>query len=170
MIGNAWHVPVARLFVLGMLLTCGVTCDAREVSKQVLTSISPSEVDPIDQLWGLEGADFVLKYLDLLPEPLRSIALPYAEVFVPPTGDRVPGVVQALRIPRLGSLPAYAPGTREGRGLGCRLLLAAWVPRQQARLGQVRPFGPRRKRPLRRSSSSRQPPLRRAARPAMRNR
>eukprot|EP00972_Heterocapsa_arctica_P105684 15569648-Heterocapsa_arctica.AAC.1 len=60
MLGNAWHVPAARLFVLGMLIACGVPCEGAELGKHVLTSILPSETDPFDRLWGLDGPDFVL--------------------------------------------------------------------------------------------------------------
>jgi hypothetical protein len=81
MLANSWHVPVARLFFLGMLLACGVPCEGAEIGEHLLTTIQPGVAVPFDQLWVLKDADFAPEYLDLLPEPPRTLALPRAHGF-----------------------------------------------------------------------------------------
>eukprot|EP00972_Heterocapsa_arctica_P004685 694090-Heterocapsa_arctica.AAC.1 len=61
-----------------MLLTCGVPCEGAEISKHHLARIQPGEADPFGQLWGVGSPDFVLKHLDPLPEPLKTLTTPYA--------------------------------------------------------------------------------------------
>eukprot|EP00972_Heterocapsa_arctica_P080510 11864351-Heterocapsa_arctica.AAC.1 len=80
MLGGAWHVPVAHLFVLGMLLACGVPCEGAATSKHHHAAVRQVDAFPLDQLWGVEGPHFALKYLDPPPgEPRTSSGEPRAD-------------------------------------------------------------------------------------------
>ena len=70
MLGNAWHIPVAKWFVWCLLFPAGAKAEHVACAG--------------DPLWDKRGADWVDAYMDKVPEPLRTESLPYRQFFQDP--------------------------------------------------------------------------------------
>ena len=58
---------------------------ALHVKPSVQLPVPVSVEDPVAFLWGAEGQDFILKYIDCQPPPLNTLAKPFAHLFHAPS-------------------------------------------------------------------------------------
>ena len=82
--------PMCRLFITAMLFACGVQISNGQLTDTGVDVPSgdrnhlPDMVDPVTELFGLTGSDFVRRYIELLDPDIAQIVLPYTELFDPP--------------------------------------------------------------------------------------
>ena len=86
MLGNTWHVPSFRLLFQALAYACNI-----EGADDLLQEYEPLQhvksgnwLPPAQALFGKRGRDFVEGYLELQPEPLRTLSLPFVEYFDAP--------------------------------------------------------------------------------------
>ncbi|CAE8621187.1 unnamed protein product, partial [Polarella glacialis] len=86
---SSTHVPLLRMLLASLAGFCGLqpatgsTCPV-----PVVTGAPSPQPDPVIDMWGLTGRAFVNAYLKCLPEPLRSISLPFESMFDGPDSGR----------------------------------------------------------------------------------
>ena len=85
LLGNAWHVPCARLLLLSLLAFLHVPVEAIPLDRIFVQSVGVEDEQPVHDLFGKTGADFVHGYLHAVPAPLGPLALQFANLFAPPS-------------------------------------------------------------------------------------
>ena len=85
LLGNTWHVPCAKLLIVSLLAFLQVPVDAAPLDRIFVQTVSSNDRQPVHELFGKEGQDFIDGYLDLVPPPLGPLAKAFSTCFSPPS-------------------------------------------------------------------------------------
>ena len=84
LLGNAWHVPCARLLLLSLMAYLTVPCDTVLYDALVVRSVDKADLQPAHVLWGHTGEEFTKRYLECVQTPLGPLALECRDLFDAP--------------------------------------------------------------------------------------
>lgn len=119
LLASSCHVPVLRMFLVSLFFELGIPLAGAEAHIVAPAGTHGAVSDGDVAIWDKIGQEFVEAYIDLVPEPLRSLAKPFCAFFDAPDSNW-----NAFR------------DWRRGRGLAVR---GFWQPdlREHAPIGQT---------------------------------
>ena len=85
LLGNSWHVPCAKLLLVSLLAFLQVPVEAASLDRIIVQSVGAEDCQPVHDLFGKSGNEFVVGYLKAVPSPLGPLAMQFSHLFSPPS-------------------------------------------------------------------------------------